>query len=124
MIKYISRLAKSFLVGVAASFSRSAPTSLSCPPPIEAEAEILYRSEADCRVRTIGSVRYTYAGPMIGLDQGGILNPSPRPVMADGPSWGHWWTHKRTGVIVLKTVLDRDFRNRCIEGTGWDESET
>ena len=98
----LTRLLKSFLVGLAGSITRNGLPVLSVPPEICDEWQRMDRSEADCRVRTLGTVAYTYSGPIIGLDQGGILNRTP--------TW--------------KTVLDRDLRNRCIEGTGWDGSET
>ena len=96
-MKRLRSFLKSFLIGIAASFNRSIP-SASVPPPIVDEWQNLERSEADCRVRSVGSVRYTYSGPAIRLNHGGILERTP--------TW--------------KTVLDRDLRNRCIEGTGID----
>jgi hypothetical protein len=97
-VRKLSRLLQSFLVGLAASFSGNSPRPVE-PAPIQREAEDLEQSLGDCAVRTRGSVRYTYAGPMISLSAGGVLERTAK------------W----------KTVLDRDFRNRCVEGTGFDE---
>ena len=97
-----TRLIKSFLVGLAGSITHKGLPVLSVPPEICDEWQRMDRSEADYRVRQGGSVRYTYSGPMVALDQGGMLNRTP--------TW--------------KTVTDRDLRNRCIEGTGWEETET
>jgi hypothetical protein len=94
----MKRWLKSFLVGFAAAFTGGSPQPLELTP-IRREAEDIERSGADCAVRTRGSVRYTYAGSMITFAEGGTIDRTT------------YW----------KTVLDRDFRNRCVSGTGFNE---
>jgi hypothetical protein len=96
----MKRWLKALLVGFASSFTGSSAGPIELLPVLR-ESEDLDRSLADCScdVGAHGLVRYTYTGPMIPIAEAGTINRT------------HLW----------KVVQDRDFRNRCVNGTGFSE---